>query len=83
MKTCRTWTNKRVYWGRMFYDCSYLEILGDGDKIRPALTLSYINTCTKVSILTSLAVQGLGLHAFTRRGTGSIPGQGTNIPQTA
>ena len=27
---------------------------------RPALTQSYINTFTKVSILTSLAVQGLG-----------------------
>ena len=38
---------------------------------------------SKVSVLTSLAVQGLGLHAFTRRGTGSVPGQGTKIPQTA
>ena len=82
MKTGRTWTNKKVNWGRMFYNRS-LKILGDGDKIRPALTQSYINTCTKVSILTSLAVQGLGLHAFTRRGTGSIPGQGTKIPKTA
>ena len=80
MKTGRTWTNKKVNWGRMFYNRS-LKILGDGDKIRPALTLSYINTCTKVSILTYLAVQGLGLHAFTRRGTGSIPDQGTKIPQ--
>ena len=34
MKTCRTWTNKRIYWGRMFEDCSYLEILGDGDKYK-------------------------------------------------
>ena len=33
-KTCRTWNNKRVYWGRMFYDCSYLKILGDGDKYK-------------------------------------------------
>ena len=82
MKTGRTWTNKKINWGRMF-DNRSLKILGDGDKIRPALTLSYINTCTKVSILTSLAVQGLGLHAFTRRGTGSIPDQGTKIPQTA
>ena len=49
--------------------------------IRPVLH-SNLNTCTKVSILTSLAVQWLGLHAFTRRGTGSIPGQGTKIPQT-
>ena len=82
MKTGRTWTNKKINWGRMF-DNRSLKILGDGDKIRPALTLSCINTCTKVSILTSLAVQGLGLHAFTRRGTGSIPDQGTKIPQTA
>ena len=81
MKTGRTWTNKKVNWGRRFYNRS-LEILGDGDKIRPALTQSYINTCTKVSILTSLAVQGLGLHSFTRRGTGSISDQGTKISQT-
>ena len=30
---------------------------------------------------TSLAVQWLGLYAFTAVGTGSIPGQGTKIPQ--
>ena len=29
----------------------------------------------------SLAVQWLGLHASTAKGTGSIPGQGTKIPQ--
>ena len=29
---------------------------------------------------TSLAVQWLGLRAFTAGGTGSIPGQGTKIP---
>ena len=51
--------------------------------IRPALTQSYINTFTKVSILTSLAVQWLGIDAFTKSGTGSIPGQGTEIPQSA
>ena len=82
MKTGRTWTNKKVNWGRRFHNRS-LKILGNGDKIRPALTQSYINTCTKVSILTSLAVQVLGLHAFTRRGTDSIPDQGTKIPQTS
>ena len=38
---------------------------------------------SKVSVLTSLAVQWLGLHAFTRSRTGSIPGQGTKIPKTA
>ena len=26
-------------------------------------------------------VQWLGLHAFIAKGTGSIPGQGTKIPQ--
>ena len=34
LETSRTWTHKRVYWGRIFYDCSYLEILGDGDKYK-------------------------------------------------
>ena len=29
----------------------------------------------------SLVVQWLRLHAFTARAPGSIPGQGTNIPQ--
>ena len=29
----------------------------------------------------SLMVQWLGLHAFTAKGPGSIPGQGTKIPQ--
>ena len=29
----------------------------------------------------SLAVQWLGLHALTAEGLGSIPGQGTKIPQ--
>ena len=29
----------------------------------------------------SLAVQWLGLHAFTAEGLGSIPGRGTEIPQ--
>ena len=38
---------------------------------------------SKVSVLTSLAVQWLGLHAFTISRTGSIPAQGTKIPQTA
>ena len=31
----------------------------------------------------SLAVQWLGLHAFTAEAVGSIPGWGTNIPQAA
>ena len=31
----------------------------------------------------SLAVQWLRLHAFTAKGTGSIPGQRTKIPQAA
>ena len=31
----------------------------------------------------SLAVQWLGLRTFTAEGTGSIPGQGTKIPQAA
>ena len=30
-----------------------------------------------------LAVQWLGLHAFTAKGAGSIPGWGTKIPQAA
>ena len=34
----------------------------------------------KDSVGTSLAVQGLGLHASTAAGTGLIPGQGTKIP---
>ena len=50
--------------------------------IRPAFTQSYVNILSKVSVLTSLAVQWLGLHAFTKSGTGSIPGQGTEIPHT-
>ena len=29
----------------------------------------------------SLVVQGLGLHAFTAKGPGLIPGRGTEIPQ--
>ena len=31
----------------------------------------------------SLVVQWLGLHAFTAEVAGSIPGQGTKIPQAA
>ena len=31
----------------------------------------------------SLVVQWLGLHAFTAKGPGSIPGQGTKIRQAA
>ena len=31
----------------------------------------------------SLAVQWLGLHAFTAMGPGSIPGRGTKISQAA
>ena len=31
----------------------------------------------------SLAVQWLGLHTFTAKGVGSVPGQGTKIPQAA
>ena len=67
----------------MFYDFSYSEILGDGDKYKTSFSHSYINILPKVSVLTSLAVQWLGLHAFTRKGTGSIPGQGNKISQTA
>ena len=39
--------------------------------------IKLIQTC----IGNSLAVQWLGLHAFTAKGMGSIPGQGTKIPQ--
>ena len=31
----------------------------------------------------SLAIQWLGLHTFTAKGLGSVPGQGTKIPQAA
>ena len=31
----------------------------------------------------SLAVQWLGLHAFTAEGMGSIPGRGTKIPHAS
>ena len=31
----------------------------------------------------SLVVQWLGLHAFTAKDLGSIPGQGVKIPQAA
>ena len=31
----------------------------------------------------SLVVQWLGFHAFTAKGPGSIPGQGTNILQAS
>ena len=33
------------------------------------------------NIRNSLVVQWLGLHVFTAKGMGSIPGQGTKIPQ--
>ena len=36
-----------------------------------------------MSIRNSLVVQRLGLSAFTVKGLGSIPGQGTKIPQAA
>ena len=32
---------------------------------------------------TSLAIQWLGVFPFTAEGVGSIPGQGTKIPQVA
>ena len=51
--------------------------------IRPVLHSLILILVSKVSVLSSLALQWLGLHAFTRGGTGSIPGQGTKIPQTA
>jgi len=50
--------------------------------IKPGFTQHTLIHLSKVSILTSLAAQWLGFHVFTRRGTGSIPGQGTKIPQT-
>ena len=40
-----------------------------------------INDFWKLHIRNSLAVQWLGLCAFTASGRGSIPGQGTKIPQ--
>ena len=36
---------------------------------------------TYIHIRNTLAVQWLGLHAFTAEGAGSIPGQRTKIPQ--
>ena len=54
----------------------------------PLFTLvpSPISTVQKLSYLkdyvrNSLVVQWLGLHAFTAEGPGSIPSQGTKIPQ--
>ena len=39
--------------------------------------------CYLNSVGNSLVVQWLGLHAFTAKGAGSIPGRGTKIPQAA
>ena len=36
----------------------------------------------KAGVGNSVVVQRLGLCAFTAKGLGSIPGQGTKIPQT-
>ena len=40
-------------------------------------------SCRKDNGGNSLAVQWLGLHAFTSEGSGSISGGGTKIPQAA
>ena len=56
------------------------EILG---KEEPAYIPALHNfvSHSKVPLGNSLAIQWLGLHAFTTEGPGSIPGWGTGIPQ--
>ena len=44
------------------------------------LLKTYLNLLNFPSFGNSLAVQWLGLHAFTAEGTGSTPCQGTKIP---
>ena len=47
-------------------------------------TLHFKNLYLRMTLTgNSLAVQGLGLSAFTAVDWGSIPGQGTKIPQSA
>ena len=41
----------------------------------------FVGSNIRCVIGNSLAVQRLGLHTFTAEGVGSIPGQGTKIPQ--
>ena len=40
-----------------------------------------MDMCYNLVTGNSLAVQWLGLHAFIAKGSGSIPGWGTKIPQ--
>ena len=56
------------------------------DQCQGAYPPTFLSRSSMVSSLTfgnSLAVQWLGLHAFTAEGPGSVPGRGTKIPQTA
>ena len=47
-----------------------------------SLSFLFANILFKIQVQgNSLADQRLGLHAFTAEGPGSIPGQGTEIPQ--
>ena len=45
------------------------------------LKFKYIHSEEMRELGNSLVVQWLGLHAFTAKGMGSIPSQGTKIPQ--
>ena len=46
-------------------------------------SIQEVNGIEVDNVGTSLAVQQLGLRALTAEGPGSIPGQGTKIPQAA
>ena len=48
---------------------------------RSGMTFKNISIIKKKGGGNSLVVQWLGLHAFTAKDQGSIPGQGTKIPQ--
>ena len=50
---------------------------------RKNFSLVLVYLLKKLLIGNSLAVQWLGLHTFTAKGPGSIPGQGTKIPHPA
>ena len=65
--------------------CKYLicQLINKLVKTEIHLKKKKKHALNSASLGTPLAVQWLGLYAFTAEGTGSIPGRGIKIPQVA
>ena len=75
-----SWTFKTLIGGLLAHLSFFVTIKASCNSVSKKTRLGMLQQKTKISAMTSLVAQWLGLSASTAWGTGSVPGQGTKIP---